>query len=372
MRRFAIFLIIIFFSISSYASAKLIGINYTELDYNKYKVTMIIDKQVDFKINQFKDHTISVELGDINSTAKFNKEFNNNFIKSLHKLSNDGTLKIILEIADKASFYKSYTISKDKKLYIIVELENDGLPYIKKQEINSDKFVIMIDPGHGGLDSGTIGSDSKILEKDITLKFAKELYKELAKYPQYKVFLTRSSDENLSLNSRKQKAKDMKANIFISLHTDSHHDSRMNGASVYTLSQEALDDEAIAISEKENKEDILKNDQLLKQNQEIADVLIDMVYHDTKNSSVELAEIIAKELTKEIKMIDKYHRSAGFKVLKGVDIPAVLIEIGYLSNKQEEQLITSYIHKKRFAQALIKAINKHYTNTKSPKHDPKG
>lgn len=362
MRRLAIFLIIIFFKLNSYALAELTGISYTELDYNKYKVTLTISKQVDFKINQLENNKISIELNNSKFSLKSsgNNKLDSSFVKALRKSAKNNKLKIILELANNAKFYKNYTLAKNGKLYISIELQNDRLPPIKKPE--SDKFIIMIDPGHGGSDSGAIGSNPKILEKDITLKFAKELYSELAKYPDYEVILSRSDDLNLSLEARKQKAKERKANIFISLHVDSNPDTKMQGACVYTLSKQALDDETSALAERENKTDILKNDQLLKQNQEIANVLIDMVYHDTKNSSVKLAEIIAEELSKEIKMLDKYHRSAGFKVLKGVDIPAVLIEIGYLSNSQEEQLLTSYVYKKKFAQALIKAINKYIPN----------
>ncbi len=90
-----------------------------------------------------------------------------------------------------------------------------------------------------------------------------------------------------------------------------------------------------------------------------------MVYHDTKNSSVKLAEIVAKELGQEIKMMHKLHRSAGFKVLKGVDIPAILVEIGYLSNKQEEKLLTSYMYKRLFARSMSQGINNYFTNSKN-------
>lgn len=360
MSRFIIIALITFYSLLALAGTNLTGITHTNLAYNEYKVTFTTNNQVMFKVTPLPEkNKIIIDFTDSKFAVKSlpKNKLNHHFIKNLHKsVKNSKDLRITLELAKNTKLYKSYAIVKNGQLFTTIELKNDRLKPKTPEVPVAKKFVIMIDPGHGGSDSGTIGLNPNILEKDIALAYAKELAQELAKYPHYEVIMTRDSDKNASLNERKEKAHNTKADIFISLHADSNPNNNLQGASVYTLSQEALDEESLALSERENKSAILKNDQLLQQNQEIANVLINMVYHETKNSSVQLAEATAKELGKEIKMMHKLHRSAGFKVLKGVDIPAILIEIGYLSNAEEEKLLTSYMHKKIFARAVAQGV----------------
>ena len=216
----------------------------------------------------------------------------------------------------------------------------------------------MIDPGHGGKDQGAISPNLNILEKDLTLTYAKDLYAELIKYPQYKVLLTRDEDIYLSLGQRKKKMQEMNVDLFISLHADSHPNPKMRGASIYTLSQDSID-----VLEHSNKTGIIKNDALLKENKEIANMLIDMIYQDTQAASINFAQAVAKALNEEVSMLRKSHRSAELKVLKSIDTPAILIELGYLSNKEEEYLLSSIRHRKLLIQALVQGINQYTSHT---------
>jgi len=365
MKNLFIIIFIFFYSSQVFAKANLTDIKYTNLDFNEYKVTFMLDKQVKFKVkilNQQKKIAIDFSNSSFLYKPSKKRKLDSKFIKSLRKsTTNSKELRIAIELAPNTTLHKSYAIVKDGKLFTTIELKNNNLKPKALKTTQSKKFIIMLDPGHGGSDCGTIGTSPRVLEKDITLKFAKELKKELSKYPNYKVLMTRESDIKLSKVERQKLANQAKADIFISLHADSNPDIKMQGASVYTLSQEALDEESTALAERENKEDILKNNKLLKQNHEIANILIDMVYYDTKNSSIKLAESVAKELGKDIKMIHKHHRSAGFKVLKGVDIPAILVEIGYISNKEESKLLSSYMYKKTFSRSMAQGINNYIT-----------
>lgn len=361
MKRLFLIIFLFSYSLQALANSNLTEIKYTNLNFNEYKVTFSLDKQVKFKVTPIiKQGKIIIDFGKSNflyKTSNKNK-LDKKFIKSLKKSTiNNKELRITLELSPNTYLHKSYAIVKDGKLLTTIELKNNSLKARPIKNKNETKTIIMIDPGHGGSDCGTIGNNPIIYEKDITLKFAKELKKELLKYPNYKVIMTREADKKLSLSERQKLANQAKADIFISLHADSNPDIKLQGASVYTLSQEAMDEESHSLSEKENKEDILKNNKLLEQNHEIANILIDMVYYDTKNSSIKLAQAVAIELGKDIKMMHKLHRSAGFKVLKGVDIPAILVEIGYISNAEESKLLNSYMYKKIFARAMVEGIN---------------
>ena len=296
MKRLFLIIFLFFYSLQALANSNLTEIKYTNLNFNEYKVTFSFDKQVKFKVTPvIKQGKIIIDFGKSNFLYKTSNKhkLDKKFIKSLKKsIINKKELRITLELSPNTYLNKSYAIVKDGKLLTTIELKNNSLKARPIKNKNETKTIIMLDPGHGGSDCGTIGNNPIIYEKDITLKFAKELKKELLKYPNYKVIMTRETDKKLSLSERQKFANQEKADIFISLHADSNPDIKLQGASVYTLSQEAMDEESNSLSEKENKEDILKNNKLLEQNHEIANILIDMVYYDTKNSSLKLAEAV--------------------------------------------------------------------------------
>ncbi|MFN7038776.1 MAG: N-acetylmuramoyl-L-alanine amidase [Alphaproteobacteria bacterium] len=223
-----------------------------------------------------------------------------------------------------------------------------------KKPINGRKPVIVIDAGHGGEDPGTIGRFTNIYEKDITLKYARTLANILEKKKLYKVVLTRNKDKFLSLASRVAKAQAEKADLFISLHADSHADPNMKGMSVYTLSEN--------IEDKNNKniENKLNLASSKFDNSDLKEILNDLVERKRKNISAEFANSLISELNKEVTIVKNSHRFAGFKVLKNDEVPAVLIELGYLSNKSEEKLIMSEKYKIKIINALIQAIDKHF------------
>lgn len=358
VKNFFVVILILSFCTLAHAQANLEQINYSNLTNDRYKVTLILDKQISFEVIHTIDK-VALTLSNTNYNVKtLANKLDGRFIRNIRKSTNKlNDLRVIFELSNDIKFIRSYFSIKEEHIAITIEFKSN-IP-LKILELNN-KYTIMIDPGHGGIDNGTIGTN-KTLEKNLALSYARELKKELSKYPQYKILMTRDQDIYLSIEERKQKAQKMKADLFISIHADFHEDSNMHGASIYTLSHEAMDKESLALSERENKADILKNDTILKENKDIADVLIDMVYHDTKNSSINLAKITTEELNKEVQMLQKSHRSAGLKILKGVDIPAILIELGYLSNNNEEKLLNSYRYRKLFIKTLAQGINK-YTN----------
>ena len=220
------------------------------------------------------------------------------------------------------------------------------------------KPLIVIDPGHGGIDPGAISEDTT--EKDITLTVALALRDELLASGNYRVELTRTKDVFVPLRSRFQVAREGGADLFISLHADSHDDPKMRGASVYTLSETASDTEAGALAAKENKADIIAGVDLSRQSAAVTDILIDLAQRDTTNLSARFAKILVKELKNSTLTLGKTHRYAGFAVLKAPDVPSVLLEMGYVSSQKDMALLTSQKHQNRIAKAIRQAIEKYF------------
>ncbi len=220
------------------------------------------------------------------------------------------------------------------------------------------KPLIVIDPGHGGIDPGALGRNTE--EKDITLTMALALRDELLASGKYRVALTRTEDVSVPLRERFRVAREESADLFISLHADAHDDHKMRGASVYTLSETASDSEAEALAAKENKADIIAGVDLSRQSAAVTDILIDLAQRDTTNLSARFAKILVKELKNNTLTLGKSHRFAGFAVLKAPDVPSVLLEMGYLSSERDQALLTSEKHQSQLARAIRAAIERYF------------
>ena len=196
-------------------------------------------------------------------------------------------------------------------------------------------FTIVIDPGHGGIDGGAEGVNGTV-EKSITLAFALELRKKLAEKGAYDIFLTREKDDFLRLDDRVRIARQHEADLFISIHADTIRLKGIRGATVYTVSDKASDAEAAALAVRENLSDQLAGIDFEEENNEVADILVDLIRRETHSFSMRFARSLVGELSTEVELINNPHRSAGFKVLRAPDVPSVLLELGYLSNPKDE------------------------------------
>lgn len=223
------------------------------------------------------------------------------------------------------------------------------------------KPVVVLDPGHGGLDSGT--NPNGIPEKEVVLAFAKILRAKLEAKGRYEVYLTREDDTFLPLRERVQYAQKKSANLFLSIHADYFPEKtdKATGATVYTLSEEASDEEAKALAAKENFSDALAGIELPSERDEIlANILIDLAQRETQNRSTVLARSIVGELAGKGSLHTKKIRSAGFRVLKAPDIPSVLLELGFLSNPDDEKRLTSEAWRDRTAEAVAESIDVYF------------
>lgn len=221
------------------------------------------------------------------------------------------------------------------------------------------KPVVVIDPGHGGVDPGAIGV-SGIYEKYITLAVARELKAALEKNGRYKVFLTRDRDIFIRLRDRVAIGRQYNADLFISLHADSVANPQLKGLSVYTLSQNASDSEAQALADKENKADLIAGIDLSHESADVANILIDLAQRETMNRSAGFAGGVVDEVGRETSLLGNTHRFAGFAVLKAPDVPSVLIELGYLSNETEERNLRQPEYRAKLAKGVSRAVDRFF------------
>ena len=226
-----------------------------------------------------------------------------------------------------------------------------------KQPVKT-KRVIVLDPGHGGKDPGAIGY-SGVHEKRLTLAFGQELKKELETQG-YKVYLTRNSDVFIPLRDRVNLARKHDADLFISIHADSTRNRKAKGLSVYTLSEHASDKEAEALAERENKADVIAGLNLVEHSKEVSDILINLAQRESMNKSSELATHMVRELRQSVSLVNDTHRFAGFAVLKAPDVPSVLLEMGYMSNAQEEKSLQQASYRQKLATAVRKAVDNYF------------
>ncbi|MCV9997366.1 N-acetylmuramoyl-L-alanine amidase [Pararhizobium sp. YC-54] len=217
-------------------------------------------------------------------------------------------------------------------------------------------FVVAVDAGHGGIDTGAIGSETKMEEKSVTLAFAGELVAALNKESGVKAVLTRDKDEFLSLPERVQTARQHGANLFISLHADTLKQRDIRGATVYTISDKASDHLAANLAERENLSDEIAGVAFKSEPAEVADILIDLTRRETQAFSVNLARSVVSSFEGQINLINNPHRHAGFRVLQAPDVPSILLELGFLSNKEDEKLLVDPVWRRKVADLLAVAV----------------
>jgi len=237
-----------------------------------------------------------------------------------------------------------------------------------KKKINKIKskknYIVFIDPGHGGKDPGAIGEQGT-LEKNITLKTSILLANALRQKKKIIPILSRNKDIYLSLRKRIFLAKKNKADIFISIHADSSKNKKANGISVFSLSDKASDKEAQILAKRENEVDLLVGNNEKIQDPLIYGTLIKMLQREAMNDSSFLAKNILFNLENTKLAVNRGHRFAGFTVLKSYDIPSVLIEIGFLSNKQEERKLLNPEYLKELSKGLANALENYFIKNES-------
>ena len=220
--------------------------------------------------------------------------------------------------------------------------------------------LVVIDAGHGGHDPGAISPVSGQREKDIALGIAQRVRDQLLASGRVRVAMTREDDRFLVLRERSAIARNLKANLFISIHADSAPANSASGATVYTLSETASDREAHLLAQRENKADVINGVNLGGQNQEIASILVDLAQRETMNSAAGFATLLKREASRLVPFRSDYHRMADLAVLKSPDMPSILFEAGYVTNSEDVARITSESGQLRIAAGITKAVEIHF------------
>lgn len=230
---------------------------------------------------------------------------------------------------------------------------------VKPKRPLAQKPLVMIDPGHGGVDPGAIGIGGSF-EKNFTLGMARQIRKAMLAGGRLRVRLTRERDIFVPLRRRVAIARAAGADLFISIHADSIGNKKMRGGGVYTLSEKSSDKETAALAAKENRADVIAGVNLTGHDDQVASILIDLTQRESMNYSAQFAGALVPELRRLIRMRRKPHRFAGFRVLRAPDVPSVLIELGYLSNRQDEKMLTSAGSRAAIARAVARAADSYF------------
>lgn len=222
--------------------------------------------------------------------------------------------------------------------------------------------LIVLDPGHGGPDTGTKAGGGEIMEKDVVLDFSNVLREQLEKSGRYRVVMTRTDDTFIPLADRVKFARHRQAQLFVSIHADALPKSGgdVQGATIYTLSDTASDAEAAKLAEDENRSDSIAGIDLAKETGDVADILLDLAHRETKTFSHAFARLLIGEMRNAVRLHKKPLKSAGFVVLKAPDVPSVLIELGYMTNKQDLKLLTSDAWRAKTAATMAEAVDQFF------------
>ena len=270
--------------------------------------------------------------------------------------------RLVLDLAatDRDSFLRKVA-ADEKTAHAEIHAE---IPAALTPQANSadPRPLVVLDPGHGGLDNGTKAASGD-LEKDIVLDFAKRLRDRVEKTGKYRVLMTRTDDTFVPLGDRVRIARNAGAALFVSIHADwlSRKEGDAQGATVYTLSETATDPASARLAEEENRADVIAGVDLKSEPDDVAGILIDLAQRETKTFSVQFAHKLVGELKEATRLHKEPIKSAGFRVLRAPDIPSVLVELGYVSNKQDLQSLLSDGWRDHTADAMATAIDGYFS-----------
>lgn len=278
--------------------------------------------------------------------------------------ANGQTPRLVLELEqmERAAFIKSLAGQGQPELIPAVAEMRGAVAtaeVVARQPVAAadTRPVVVIDPGHGGVDNGTqSGAET---EKNLVLGFGLALRDRLEKKGKYRVVMTRTDDTFIPLAERVRIARNQSASLFVSIHADAlpHEEGDAQGATIYTLSDRASDTQAEQLAEAENKADAIGGVNLTEEPTDVADILIDLAQRETRTYSNRFARVLMGEMKSSVRMHKHPLKSAGFKVLKAPDVPSVLIELGYVSNKDDLEHLVSENWRSKTVGTIAQAID---------------
>jgi N-acetylmuramoyl-L-alanine amidase len=272
--------------------------------------------------------------------------------------ANDQPARLVLELAatDRESFLRAMALESRRPQPPQTE------PPAESKPSGDPRPLVVVDPGHGGIDNGTRAASGE-MEKTIVLEFSLMLRDKIEKAGKYRVEMTRSDDTFVPLADRVQFARSRRASLFVSVHADAlrRGEGDAQGATVYTLSERPSDAKAAQLAEAENQADAIAGLDLSSEPKDVAGILIDLARRETKTFSQQFAKSLVGQLKRAARLHQSPIRSASFAVLKAPDVPSVLVELGYVTNKADLQSLISAEWRDRTADSIVRAIDKFFS-----------
>ncbi len=266
--------------------------------------------------------------------------------------------RLVLDLVptDRATFLRN--MAAEDKL-----VTSSASPSAPQATNSSDpRPLIVLDPGHGGIDTGARAPTGQ-MEKEIVLDFAKRLASRLEQAGGYRVLLTRSDDTYVPLDERVRMARKAGAALFVSIHANSlpRNEGDAQGATVYTLSKKASDAQAAQLADTENRADVIAGVDLKTEPDDVAGILLDLARRETKTFSLQFAHDVVNDLRGAARLHKEPIKSAGFRVLLAPDVPSVLVELGYVSDRDDLKSLMSDAWRDKTADSIAKAIETYFS-----------
>jgi N-acetylmuramoyl-L-alanine amidase len=277
---------------------------------------------------------------------------------SIRQSDRAALLTIALETVTQAAFQEA--VERDSRAALESAMTTASLRDVEAVP-GDTRPVIVLDPGHGGIDPGAVGAGG-VLEKDIVYAFATRLRERLEEGGRYRVILTRQGDAFVALGERVKIAQRAQADLFVSIHADSISSApQVSGLTVYTGSERASDRESARLADRENQADAAAGVEDAQMPDEVADILHDLTQRETRGFSHGFAGRLVEELDGVARLNKNPHRQAGFRVLRAHDVPSVLLELGYLSSQRDIEQLMSQAWRDKATAAMADAIGRYFT-----------
>lgn len=339
------------------------------------RAVLDLDRRVDYRIFTLENPyrlVVDIRAARADGPLPFNADTGGVISGVRHGVRNGSDLRVVFDLRDKAqpqSFVLDPAGRYGHRLVIDLTPENAASPAERVREVaqaarNGQRdMIVAIDAGHGGEDPGAIGPGGTY-EKRVTLAIAKQLEQRINEMPGMRAVLIRTGDYFIPLRSRYERARQAEADLFVSVHADAFRDFRVRGSSVYVLSRSGASSEAARLlAQSENKADLIGGVKLERGDDMLSSVLLDL----SQSVALEYSSDAAEQILHQLGGVGRRHRTAveraNFMVLRSPDVPSVLIEVGFISNPQDEQNLNTQAHRRQIADAIANGVRDHFLRT---------
>ncbi len=339
------------------------------------RAVLDLDGRVDYRVFTLDDPSrVVIDISDVDAATGFslNPEHSGVISGVRHGVRNGGDLRVVFDLEDQArpqSFLLEPAGEHGHRLVIDLYPQDAVSPgervkkAVRSASDGERDMIVAIDAGHGGEDPGAIGPGGTY-EKEITLALARELAERIDQAPGMRAVMIRTGDYYIPLAERYNRARQARADLFLSIHADAFRDFRVRGSSVYVLSRSGASSEAARLLAKsENKADLVGGVKLERGDDVLSSVLLDL----SQSAALEYSDSAAESILDQLGTVSHRHRDrverANFVVLRSPDVPSVLIEVGFISNPRDEQELNTASHRRQVARAITNGVERHFQQT---------